>query len=183
MASKQTTAKHTAPLILQTGVNGVCVWSLASSMPGSTLCLFLWGEMADLPGKLLDESLKHTNSYREGSCRPNRLSTGNFYLISLQTAQISDDWLILTKRKKEKRHKQTPFVLLPLNQTVTMSPFLASTSLTFTPCHSCPALISLVASSFLLRLCMELYLADAFCLFIFSATIFFSRFFSAALCF
>lgn len=125
----------------------------------------------------------NTNSYREGSCRPNRLSTGNFYLISLQTAQISDDWLILTKRKKEKRHKQTPFVLLPLNQTVTMSPFLASTSLTFTPCHSCPALISLVASSFLLRLCMELYLADAFCLFIFSATFFFSRFFSAALCF
>lgn len=46
----------------------VCMWSLASGMPGSTLCLLHGGETADLPEKLLDDSLKHTSSYREGSC-------------------------------------------------------------------------------------------------------------------
>lgn len=62
-----------------------------------------------------------------------------------------------------------------------MSPFLASTSLTFTPCHSYPVLISLVALSFLLRLCLELYLADAFSLFIFLCHHFFPLGFSLLL--
>lgn len=111
MASEQTSAKHTAPLILQTGINGVCLWSLATGMSGSTLCLLLWGEAADLP-KLLDESLKPLIPIeREVAGQTDSMQWFFTYFNYKQ-----HKFLMPYKYWPRKKRTQTPSVLLPLNQ-------------------------------------------------------------------